>query len=221
MATEITVRGFFSAFHPAERGTARATLAYEGPEMEPVYQRTARDLEQLKSGTGALHNSGAVTWWSADELQTWSARPWNKDGKLLPLVHHASVRLEVKFGDFKALSHWVGQATQDIEGFRLDGVNWALTSKRRASLIAQARTRAVKDAVERAQQYADALGLGKVRPVSVADAGMLQEGLHPVSDNEAAYMRAGGTGGPDVELVPNHIELSAAIDARFSAEIPL
>lgn len=188
--------------------------------MDPVYQRTARDFEQLKSEVGALRNSGAVTWWSADELQTWSNRPWNKDGKLLPLVHHAGVRLEVKFRDFKALSLWVGQATRDVEGFRLDGVQWALTSKRRASLIAQARTRAVKDAVERAQQYADALGLGKVRPVSVADAGMLQEGLHPVSDNEAAYMRANSSGGSDVELVPNHIEVSALVDARFSVEIP-
>jgi predicted secreted protein len=188
--------------------------------MEPVYQRTARDLEQLKIGVETLRNSGAVTWWSADELRTWSARPWNKDGKLLPLVHNARVRLEVKFKDFQALSHWVGQATQDVGGFRLDGVEWALTSQRRASLIAQARTRAVKDAIERAQQYSDALGLGKVRPVSVADAGMLEQGLRPVSDNEVAHLRAGASGAPAIELVPNHIELSAAVDARFAAEIP-
>ena len=36
MSTEITVRGAFSAFRPAERGTVHTTVAYEGPEMEAV-----------------------------------------------------------------------------------------------------------------------------------------------------------------------------------------
>jgi hypothetical protein len=34
MSTEITVRGAFSAFRPAERGTVHTTVGYEGPEME-------------------------------------------------------------------------------------------------------------------------------------------------------------------------------------------
>ena len=216
MSTEITVRGSFSAFERPERGTVHATIAYEGPVMEPVYGRVARDLDAVKASIAPMDDkdNGAVTWWSADQLRTWSNRPWHKDGKQLPLIHHASVGLEVKFRDFSALSRWVGEHVANTEGFRVAHVEWALTAKRREALEKEVRTRAVRDAVTRAQAYADALGLGQVRPVAIADAGML--GTRTESGPSAAYMRAAAVGGaPDVELVPEHIEVSAEVDARF------
>lgn len=216
MSTEITVRGSFSAFHPAERGTTHVAVAYEGPQMAPVYERVAHDLEVIKSSINPLHENGSVTWWSAEQLRTWSARPWNQDGEQLPLVHHAAVGVEVKFRDFAELSRWVSTGTSSIDGFRLQGVKWALTDKRREALIVETRTRAVRDAVTRAQQYADALGLGKVRPVSIADAGMLAAHIRPEGDGVTGSVRAGSAvAGGDVQLVPNQIELSAAVDARF------
>jgi uncharacterized protein len=217
MSTEITVRGSFSAFQPPERGTVHATIAYEGPAMEPVYERVARDLEAVKASIVPLKDDGgAVTWWSAEQLRTWSNRPWNTEGKQLPLVHHASVNVEVKFRDFAALSRWVGQHVASTEGFRVSHVEWALTVERRETLHKEARTGAVRDAVTRAQQYADALALGQIRPVAVADAGML--GSRPEQRSEAAYLRAASAGGgTEVELVPEHIEVSAVVDARFVA----
>ena len=47
--TDITVRGSFSAFRSPERATVHATISYEGPAMEPVYERVARDLEAVKA----------------------------------------------------------------------------------------------------------------------------------------------------------------------------
>jgi hypothetical protein len=218
MSTEITVRGSFAAFERPERGTVHATIAYEGPAMEPVYGRVARDLEAVKASIDPLDDkeNGPVTWWSADQLRTWSNRPWNKDGKQLPLVHHASVDLEVKFLDFSALSRWVGEHVANTEGFRVARVEWALTVKRRVALEKDVRARAVLDAVTRAQQYADALGLGQIRPVAIADAGMLA--TRPESGPHAAFMRAAAIGGaPDVELAPEPIEVSVEVDARFVA----
>jgi uncharacterized protein len=222
MPTEITVRGSFSAFQAPERGTVHATIAYEGPAMEPVYERVARDLEAVKASIIPLKSAdeGAVTWWSAEQLRTWSNRPWNQDGKQLALVHHASVGVEVKFRDFTALSRWVGGHVANTEGFRVSNVEWSLTVKRRENLLKEARTRAVHDAVTRAQQYADALGLGGIRPVAVADAGML--GSRPEDGSQAAYMRmaaVGAAGGGEIaELVPEHIEVAATVDARFVVE---
>jgi hypothetical protein len=216
MPTEITVRGSFAAFERPERGTVHATIAYEGPAMEPVYGRVARDLDAVKASIAPLENkdNGPVTWWSADQLRTWSNRPWNKDGKQLPLVHHAGVDFEVKFRDFSTMSRWVGEHVANTEGFRVVRVEWALTAKRREALQKDVRTRAVRDAVTRAQEYADALGLGQIRPVAIADAGMLA--TQPESGPSAAYMRAAAVGGaPDVTLVPEHIEVSAKVDARF------
>ena len=149
MATEITVRGSYSAFQPPERGTVHASIAYEGPAMEPVYDRVARDLESVKASIIPMESEdqGAVTWWSAEQLRTWSNRPWNKDGKQLPLVHHASVAVEVKFRDFAALSRWVGEHTANTEGFRVSSVEWAPTDIGERSCSQEVRTRAVPDAV--------------------------------------------------------------------------
>jgi uncharacterized protein len=218
MSVEITVRGSFSAFEAPERGTVHATITYEGPAMQPVYDRVARDLEVVKASVAPLHNpdDGPVTWWSAEQLRTWTHRPWNKDGKLLPPVHHASVRVEVKFSDFAALSRWVGEHVSSTDGFRVAHVEWALTERRRAQLVGEARTRAVRDAAFKAQRYADALELGDIRPVAIADAGML--GTHPDSagGHGAVVMRAAAVGGgANVELVPEHIEVAEAVDARF------
>src|SRR6185437_8662758 len=71
MSTEITVRGSFTAFEQPERGTVHATVSYEGPEMEPVYTRVARDLDNVKASIGPLAGTdhAAVTWWSADQLR--------------------------------------------------------------------------------------------------------------------------------------------------------
>ncbi len=223
MPTEITVRGTFSTFQAPERATVHATIAFEGPAMEPVYDRVARDLETVKASVTPLKTGdrGPVTWWSAEQLRTWSNRPWNSDGIQLPLVHHASVGMEVKFRDFSSLSRWVGNHVANTEGFRVSHIEWALTSDRRKELQRLARIRAVEDAVVKARQYAAALGLSKIRPVGIADAGMLGEGLHPQSGDGAAYLRTGAVGGAgarDVELVPEDIEVAAAVDARFVAE---
>src|SRR5258707_903959 len=120
MSTEITVRGSYAAFQQPERGTANVSIGYEGAEMEPVYDWVARDLEAVKATVLPLLNGerGPVTWWSAEQLRTWSTRPWNSDGEQLPLVHHASVGVQVKFLDFQALSRWVGEHIAGTEGFR-------------------------------------------------------------------------------------------------------
>jgi uncharacterized protein len=218
MPTEITVRGSYAAFQQPERATVHASISYEGPELEPVYDQVARDLETVKASVTPLHDAerGPITRWSAEQLHTWSRRPWNDDGDQLPFVHHASVDVAVKFLDFQALSRWVGEHVAGTKGFRVSSIEWALTKKRRDELSREVRSNAVQDAVTRAQQYADALRLGQVSPVALSDAGMLPAEGHFVAAAPRAMSAA--RGGPDVELVPRDIEVSATVDARFSAE---
>ncbi len=222
MPTEITVRGTFSTFQAPERATVHATIAFEGPAMEPVYDRVARDLDAVKASVTPLKTGdhGPVTWWSAQQLRTWSNRPWNKDGIQMPLVHHASVGIEVKFRDFASLSRWVGNHVANTDGFRVASIEWALTSKRHKDLQRQARIRAVEDAVVKAQEYAEALGLGTIRPIAIADAGMLGANLHPERDASPASLRMAAPmgGAPEIELLPEDIEVSSAVDARFVGE---
>ncbi len=221
MVVELTVRGTHTAFQRPERGTVQVTLGFEGPKPQPVYDRVVQDLEAVQSSIKALHDPerGPVTWWSTKNVRTWAKRPWNQDGKQLPLVRHASVGVEVKFRDFAALSAWVGQHVTSTRGFSLDGVVWALTEANRLDLERAVRARAVQDAARRAQEYADALGLGQVRPVAIADAGMLGDGLHPAGGGgPAAFSRMAAkdsSGGAELELAPDDIEVSAQVDTRF------
>jgi hypothetical protein len=126
----------------------------------------------------------------------------------------------VKFRDFAALSRWVGEHVSNTEGFNLSRVDWALTEKRRDELVDEVRTKAVQDAAARAQLYADALGLGPVSPLAIADVGM--PGAQALHDGGGGYLRAApGSvgGGPDVELVPEDVRVSATIDGRFLAGV--
>ena len=219
MPTEITVRGRSSASEPPERGTVHATIAFEGPAMEPVYERVARDVDNVRRSVESLRAAdGPVTRWSAQDLRTWSSRPWNQDGIRLPIVYHARVDIEVEFRDFTALSRWITAHTNDTEGVRISDVEWSLSTRRDDELRRQVRTEAVEDAVRRAQQYADALHLGEVRPVAVADSGMLSAVPSPGGGHDVGLMRSMAVGSaPEIELVPEDIEVSATVDARFVA----
>lgn len=221
MPTEIIVRGSFAAQRAPERATVHATVSHEGPEMEPVYERAAADAETLTVSVAALRyaDGGPVTRWSSEQLHTWSERPWNSEGRQLPLVHHASISIAVTFKDFAALSKWVGDHLLGTVGFQISGVAWELTDAHRAELAREVQLGAVRDAVQRAQRYADALGLGEVRPVTVADAGMLGHGS-PADGVGAPRMMAMKSSAPQIELVPADVEIAVSVDARFQAGAP-
>lgn len=219
MSTEITVHGAATVLEPPERGIAHATVSYEGPDMEPVYEWVARDVEAVKQSVDVLRTgeNGAVTRWSPHTIRTWSTRPWNENGIRLPLVHHAKVDLEVEFRDFTALSRWLAAHIEDTDGFHVGRVEWALTTQRRDDLLKQVRTDAVKDAARRAQQYADALGLGAVRPVAIADSGMLGTASRAGGQYDIAPVGRAMSGGsaPEIAFEPEDMTVSATVDARF------
>ncbi len=101
--------------------------------------------------------------------------------------------------------------------FGVSRVEWALTAKQRETLLADVRTRAVRDAVTRAQQYADALGLG---PVAAGRHRGRRDAQHTSREWAPGRAHAGWrrqVAAPVAELVPKHIEVSATVDARFVA----
>jgi len=107
----ITVRGEYSMWCPAERATVRASVQTEGPEGEAVFARAVASSQVLGSSIRTLHDadSGPVTWWTSDNVRTWSDRPWS-EGKQLPLIHRSAIEFSVKFSDFQALARWVENA---------------------------------------------------------------------------------------------------------------
>ncbi|MDF2443181.1 MAG: uncharacterized protein JWR01_1384 [Subtercola sp.] len=217
--TIITVEGHFDYRHPAERGTAQLGIGFEGAEKAPVLARTtelhsvlARQAERLRAG-------GAVTWWSADRMRVWSDRPWSQNDAVLPLVHHATVALEVTFADLAALADWIESVAAE-EGVTVSGIDWALTDVTKGRITAEAQDGAVQDAVGRATAYATSLGLSSVHPLALADPGMLgDDSLGTVTHDMAMMSRVGGAGGNGggLDLKPEDITVTARVHARFAA----
>lgn len=221
MSVSITVRGSHESWHRPERGTVHLAVAMEGATKDSVYASASQTANAVAGQVTPLFHpdNGPVTWWSSDQVRTWSHRPWNKDGRQLPQVHHAGVDFHVKFNDFEALSRWL-TAVAGLPGVTVGGIEWALTDDHSRRLTDEVRTAAVHDARDKAQAYADSLGLGLVRPVELADVGML--GNQPPAPLEPslkmARMAVENGGGGEISLAPQDIVISAAVDARFVAD---
>jgi uncharacterized protein YggE len=222
--TTITVQGQHSAFHPAERATVRIAIHFDGPRREPVFAAVNAAAEDVRGRVTAPHDSkaGPVTWWSSDSVQVWGDRPWNQEGKQLPVVYHARIGFSVKFSDFDELALFLEElAARD--GVTIGSIEWALTEARKTSVTTEVRSRAVKDAVNKATVYAQSIGLGSVRAVAIADPGMLGDqvgasgGGMQFASSSRAFKSMDAAGNPELSLKPEDIEIAAIVDARFVA----
>ncbi len=218
--TVITVQGEYELRHPAERGTVRILVSYDGEARDETLALTTERHVSLAAELRELHDqqNGPVTQWSSDQLRVWGERPWSQDGRRLAIVYHAQVGLEVAFSDLAALSDWVGVVSL-LEGVSVEGVTWSLTEARRQSLTQEARRRAVENAVAKATVYATSLGLSSVRPLALSDPGMLGDGPAPVQPPQPLFARAvsADTGGATLALKPEEITISVQVHARFAA----
>ncbi|PRZ44111.1 hypothetical protein CLV47_101236 [Antricoccus suffuscus] len=223
MSVLITVRGSFSAFRPPERATAHVSLVLEASSSKVAYAGATKSAAVVTESLTELHNpdGGPVTWWSSDQVRTFAHRPWNNQGKQLPLVHRASVTFAAKFSDFDRLGTWIARTTA-VEGATVKSIEWALTAAHREQLTREVRAGAVRDARDKAQQYADALSLGPARVVAIADAGMLEQGLNPTGNVAPQQFSRMAAAQEDslVGFAPEDVEISSIIDAKFDVDAP-
>ena len=221
----ITVQGTHTAWFDAERATVHVSAAFDGAKRDEVFARATQAAADATALIQPLFDAanGPVTWWSSDRVNVWSERPWNNDGKRLPLVYHATIGLQAKFDDFDALSRLIEQLAV-MEGVNVGGIEWDLTDEKRRSVTDEVRREAVADAVQKASTYAAAAGLGTPSVIAIADPGMLGDAGNGGGPVPAAYERMAfksqamdAGGGAALSLSPEQIQVSSSVDVRFSA----
>jgi uncharacterized protein YggE len=219
----ITVRGEHETRIAPERAVAHLTIRAEAPERGAVVERIAAFTEPVRDDLASRKIAGTVLEWTSQRVSVWSERPWNNEGKRLAPVHYATVDFSVTFTDFAVLSWWAGEVAER-EGVQLGWIEWKLTPETRAATERDVATQAVGVAVSRAAAYAGALGLGNVTPLEIADVGLLTRPEHPegaqaprVLMAKAAFSADSVGGGPAVQLQPDDIVVSSAVEARFLA----
>ena len=218
--TIITVQGEYELRHPAERGSVRLQVEYEGPDRQETLALATQRHASLVAELRDLHQSqsGPVTQWSSDQMRVWGDRPWNQDGRRLDPVYHAQIGIDATFSDLSALSDWVGVVSLQ-DGVTVQGVTWSLTEARRQALTQEARRRAVENAVAKATVYATSLGLSTVRPLALSDPGMLGDTSSPGQPPQPMFARAASAdlGGATLSLKPEELTISVQVHARFAA----
>ncbi|HTL40558.1 MAG TPA: SIMPL domain-containing protein [Pseudolysinimonas sp.] len=226
MSAIITVQGTHTAWFDAERATVQVSAAFDGAKRDEVFARATEAAAATTSLVEPLFDAdrGPVTWWSSDRVNVWSERPWNSDGKRLPLVYHAAIGLRAKFSDVDALARFIEQVAV-IDGLSIGGIEWDLTEARRIAVTDEVRQAAVADAVHKAGVYAAAAGVGTPVVMAVADPGMLGDaGGGSGAPAPAPYERmafkaqAMDVGGAPLTLSPEQIQVAASVDVRFAVE---
>jgi hypothetical protein len=142
--------------------------------------------------------------------------------------YRGAVRIEVAVADFAVLGEIVARIA-DFEAAHLEGPHWRL--RRTSPVFRKARTRAVREAVTRAQDYAEALGSRITGLEELADTGLMQSQVsrpNVMHTARAAAMPApaGAAFGaaaepPALDLEPVAQEVRASVEARFYATQPL
>lgn len=220
----ITVRGEHETRVAPEEAVAHLSVRTEGPERGEVVERMSRLAAPLRDDLASRKDAGAVAEWSSQRVAVWANRPWNAEGRQLALVHYASVEVTATFTDFAALSWWVTDVSER-DGVQVDGITWRLTPATRKTTEAEVAAQAVRVAVERATAYAGAIGLTSIAPLEIADLGLLTRGESSSPQPAPMMLRAASAsfamdaagGAPAVDLQPEEIVVTAAVEARFTA----
>jgi uncharacterized protein YggE len=208
---QISVRGTHSVTLPPQQATVYASISADGPAPGPVMELVAATLAEVSATLQTRHDraDGTVTGYSVEQIRTGAHRPYNQDGRQLPLVHTASATVTATFTDFDDLANWIENIAV-LDGAAVNHIEWALTDDRRIAVERETRQQAVRDARQRAQDYADALDLGPVMVRSINDPGVSGPPQPKV------MMARAVAGEPEIALRPEDVEISAQVEATFA-----
>jgi uncharacterized protein YggE len=210
----INVRGSHEVRLAPERGIVHALLSREGSSAAPIFESVVASLAQVRDSLEPIHDAkaGPVTRFTFDQVRTSARRPWHERGKQLPLVHSATVTITVEFSDFTELGKWITWSSR-VEGLTVQWIDWDLTTAHRSEIERSTRQEAVRQAKNRAQDYADALDLGAVKPRSISDPGVREVAYK--APMMARAMDVGSQAAPELDLAPQDIEIRAEVEATF------
>ncbi|WP_212910738.1 SIMPL domain-containing protein [Streptomyces sp. TS71-3] len=138
-------------------------------------------------------------------------------------AYHGRVRIGAELADFTALGELVSRlADQDLT--QVDGPWWALRPD--SPVHREVRQQAVREAVQRAREYAQALGTELAALVEIADIGAEQPiapgapaGMHRRMPTSSFAGAPGGEAAP-LDLQPQRQHVHAQVNARFTMIAP-
>lgn len=227
----ITVSGESVTNHHPERGILKVAVRADGPQQEVVSKEvtsTSNQLHQLfkelspKTESGYATVDAPVTTFSSTVLKTWSRVPTDDKDRPLPRVHHATSSFQAIFRNFAKMSEVVGKlvAYPKVE---IDSIDWQLTDGTVKALGSESRKQAIRDAIQKAEDYAWVLKR-EVVVVEITDDGYGSYARTQQTARVHASRRRVNTGGDDdedndniLDLTPQQIQFTCSVHVKFEA----
>jgi uncharacterized protein YggE len=201
---EIATIGITISAHGTDRHTTLDDLTRRNTEILNLIKTYGDTVEKLE--TGAFSISPELTRHGRGERIR---------------AYHGHVHLTAELTDFTTLGELTTHLA-DLDLTRIDGPWWALRPD--SPSHGRARRQAVLDAVQRAREYAEALGARITALVELADLGAENTGRYdttpPSGMRTAAYSRTEGDTTPPLDLEPQRQTVHAQVDARFTMTPP-
>ncbi|KGO78034.1 Protein of unknown function DUF541 [Penicillium italicum] len=158
----IFVDGKSSVTRQAERGNLNFIIKAIGTDREGLSKKvteTSNDINRLfkelspKADTGEIIPGSPVTSFSSTSLETRFHFPRDEEGERLPTVYHANLSLHAVFQDFAKLNEVVGKLIF-YPNIEIASLGWCLTEATQMALSSESREEAMRDAVQKANDYA-------------------------------------------------------------------
>lgn len=241
---KIHVNGSASVFRRAERGvlhievssttTSQADASSNVSSTTETMINTFRRFAQKTEDGLYPHPSAGITAFSASAPETSTFIPRAKNGreiKTAPKEYTATTTAEVVFRDMELLARLANELSA-MENVSITQTEWRLTDATHETICREARVKAMKDAVQKAEDYAGVVGREVVAvkvedgPANVAHSGPMKQTLlrrgGPLAQAPAQAWTSRATAPTDqgvtIEgpaLEPSTITVSARVDVNF------
>ena len=205
----ISVSGFGEATGVPDMATVQLGVEVEADTISAAIEQSNQTVERVRQ---AVLGRGIA----ATDLQSTNFNVWPED-QYDPLTgqttgirtYHVDSTLQVKVRDIGQISQII-QTGLDAGATNIWGLTYGIDDS--AALEAEARTKALEDAADRAQQLANALGVSLGDPIAVSE---LVGGLSPFFGLEGlARGMGGGGGGPP--LSPGELTVQIQVDVMYA-----
>ena len=220
----IQLDGVSKTHWPAERCVLSITIRSQDEFQANVsneVKKTSNELQELfrklspRTEEGLPSPTAPVTIFSMTSLRTSTWIPKDKNGNPLPAIYEASTTFTITFRDFAKLAEVTSELF--LKPFvSIDSTDWRLTDQTRELAETQTRKAALRDAIKKADEYADVLGV-RVVAREVIDLGSSSRRLTVQTARRVAReVRSDGVEGLTIE--PEEVEVFQRVDVKFVAE---
>ncbi|KAJ5360263.1 hypothetical protein N7517_009454 [Penicillium concentricum] len=146
---KIVLEGKSSITRQPERGALVFVVHTSGPSRETVSKEAIETVETI---TGS-----PVTTFSSTSLQTDSKLPRDKSGMPLPTIYNAIISLNALFQDFTKPSEIIAKLIS-YPNIDIKSLDWCLTEATQKALDSESHEKAMRGAVEKANEYTRVIG---------------------------------------------------------------